>query len=841
MKRRQFLRQSALTFSAAALFGQRGFALTADAEHPFALLNHFSLTDFDDAQDEGPILIGNGKSAWLVTLQRLDYPEDKERIALYELEGGNWREAKPVTAEPGQFEALTAHCATGGDPVLAWTELKEGRWTIVASTGKNGSFETAVPISDPAHRAINPVAKAVGPREYLVAWEEFGQGRFTLWMARFANERWSQPVRVAGEGEASYFDPAVEVAKSGEIYFAYSCTDGPHRNIYMAILDPHSLQAKTTIPVAIGGGHTERVNINWKPALAFDKSGRLWVSWESNRNTAHMEDSDSFTGDRCCAMVCYRDGKLYEPKQTGRWLFTGMNDHLPTFHRDAEGNLYALTHCGGYFDGNKPVMNWWSFRASYLDPATGWTAPVTYLKTKQKGEQLRPSILFAPDGQSFWMTWKSDETEDTSLPEANETPVRMRTRRRGRLQMEQFAAPRLSGALAEMDFVPAVVEEHHPVAGFQPYRGGRPRIARRTTTYNGETYTLIVGDLHEHSEHSLCWPAGTDGTFHDDLRYAIYSEGLDFFGMTDHDAQINEVFYRKCMRMADFYNDPDFFVGVPALEWTKGDEGAIPIRHGVGHRNLIFPDITEARKFIRNRDEIYSWADPETALADDLWAFIHSRNIDCVAIPHHPADSTHTFDWETHHPEGEPVVEIFQCRGNAEYRGAPRMINESREHPTTADNAFVDYALRDKKFQLGFIASGDHNNIGTGIACLWVKEVSRKGILEALRARRTFATTGEKILVDLRVNGVWGGETTPTDGPPKLSFRVEAVHSIASIDILRNSRVVYSWQPAGDSKMEAGEWVDPDYKNETGVLYYYARVMQQNNHIAWSSPVWVTA
>ena len=126
------------------------------------------------------------------------------------------------------------------------------------------------------------------------------------------------------------------------------------------------------------------------------------------------------------------------------------------------------------------------------------------------------------------------------------------------------------------------------------------------------------------------------------------------------------------------------------------------------------------------------------------------------------------------------------------------MINESREHPTTDDKAFVDHALRDKQFRLGFIASGDHNNIGTGIACLWVKEVSRKGILEALRARRTFATTGEKILVDLRVNGVWGGEATPADGPPKISFRVEAIGSIASIDILRNSRVVYSWQPAGD-------------------------------------------
>ena len=38
-----------------------------------------------------------------------------------------------------------------------------------------------------------------------------------------------------------------------------------------------------------------------------------------------------------------------------------------------------------------------------------------------------------------------------------------------------------------------------------------------------------------------------------------------------------------------------------------------------------------------------------------------------------------------------------------------------------------------------------------------------------------------------------------------------------------------------------GEWVDADFKNETGVLYYYVRAVQKNNHIGWSSPIWVKA
>ena len=79
--------------------------------------------------------------------------------------------------------------------------------------------------------------------------------------------------------------------------------------------------------MAIGGGLKDRVNVNSHPALGLDKSGRLWVSWENNRKTHRLEDGDNFTGDRICAMACYEDGLLKEPKSTGKWLFDGINDH----------------------------------------------------------------------------------------------------------------------------------------------------------------------------------------------------------------------------------------------------------------------------------------------------------------------------------------------------------------------------------------------------------------------------------------------------------------------------------------------------------------------------------
>jgi hypothetical protein len=293
--------------------------------------------------------------------------------------------------------------------------------------------------------------------------------------------------------------------------------------------------------------------------------------------------------------------------------------------------------------------------------------------------------------------------------------------------------------------------------------------------------------------------------------------------------------------MADFYNDNPYIVALPAMEWTltNGAKNA-PIKHAVGHKNVIFPNDEEALKFIRNKDEIYSVRNPETEHAEKLWKFLHEHKVDCVTIPHHPADEIHPTDWEVHDPQFETVVEMFQCRGNAEHPGCPKEINVTRHKPIDNEKAYVDYALREKQYKMGFIASGDHNNIGVGVAALWVREVSRQGILEALKNRRCYATTGDKIFLDFRVNDAWGGDAAEGEnGTPIVNITVQAVQPIQSVEILRNSRVIKVFEPEGQSVDFATSYSDDTFNEEREVLYYYLGVIQTNNHIAWSSPVWV--
>lgn len=218
---------------------------------------------------------------------------------------------------------------------------------------------------------------------------------------------------------------------------------------------------------------------------------------------------------------------------------------------------------------------------------------------------------------------------------------------------------------------------------------------------------------------------------------------------------------------------------------------------------------------------------------------LNEKNIDCVTIPHHPSDKVHPMDWNVNNPKYVPIVEIFQCRGNNEYPGCPRENNLSRHSSTPYKRAFINYALKTKKYKMGFIASGDHNNMGVGVAALWVKEVSRGGILEALRSRRTFATTGDKMFIDFKVNEATMGTTSKANKVPELTINVLGQYPLEKVDILRNSKVIHTIHIDDNTLEFELSYSDLNYKDEEEVLYYYARATQKNKAMAWSSPIWV--
>jgi len=79
------------------------------------------------------------------------------------------------------------------------------------------------------------------------------------------------------------------------------------------------------------------------------------------------------------------------------------------------------------------------------------------------------------------------------------------------------------------------------------------------------------------------------------------------------------------------------------------------------------------------------------------------------------------------------------------------------------------------------------------------------------------------------------GDVFKTKAAPTLQIHVIGANDLAKIDIIRDSKVLASLKPQGQGYQT--NWTDP--QPLPGTHSYYIRVLQRNNEIAWSSPMWI--
>lgn len=156
------------------------------------------------------------------------------------------------------------------------------------------------------------------------------------------------------------------------------------------------------------------------------------------------------------------------------------------------------------------------------------------------------------------------------------------------------------------------------------------------------------------------------------------------------------------------------------------------------------------------------------------------------------------------------------------------------------------------KRRLGVIAgSDDHTGRGGrphgGIAAVFAEQLSPQAVFDAIRARRCYGTTGERILLEFTVDGAGMGQQAARAIGSKLPVRlaVWGTELLLRVDVLRYRFGVdaafvpiLSSSPRPESTDAAFELED-DF---TGPCVYYARVMQEPLDwpaMAWSSPIWI--
>jgi hypothetical protein len=367
---------------------------------------------------------------------------------------------------------------------------------------------------------------------------------------------------------------------------------------------------------------------------------------------------------------------------------------------------------------------------------------------------------------------------------------------------------------------PAALQQFEfPAGNVPPAHAQEARDIERVRAYRArigeQTWRIVRGDIHRHTD--LSWDGNRDGSLDDSYRYALDAAGFDYLGVCDHQAGESIPYnWWRIQKAVDLYTIRGRFAPLysyeRSLNWPNG------------HRNVFFA--TRGRPVLEvSRAEMKG----EEGAAK-LYAYL--RKLGGVTSAHTSASNMGT-DWRDNDPAVEPVVEIYQgYRSNFETLGAPRSPTAQESARFTA--GFVSHAW-EKGYKLGVQASSDHVSTHISYAGFYVAAVDRDAIIEAMKSRRSYAST-DNMFVELRMGGHFMGESFQTADRPALTAYVSGTGPIARVELIKNNRIVYPAEGTGAAEIRVHY---SDHDAAPGEAFYYVRARQQNGQLCWSSPIWV--
>jgi hypothetical protein len=370
-----------------------------------------------------------------------------------------------------------------------------------------------------------------------------------------------------------------------------------------------------------------------------------------------------------------------------------------------------------------------------------------------------------------------------------------------------------------------------PDAGVQGLRGLVPGDTIRANAnpivvMENPEYRIFWGDLDGQSD--LSSGAQAPGVY---FSYASTIALLDFAALTDNDRveslgkSLDAKAFRSILDVADGFDAPGRFVALQGFEWTS------PI---YGNRLVYFgarPDSLPSS---------LSGVDTPAKLR----AALPAGSLVAVA---HPSGSVQASPTDPGSSECE-LIEIYSALGCFEQPGTHRA--SSRETPGAAVRDLLKKGIRP-----GFIAcsdtplstpgnpqpitTGEHRWPG-GLTAILAKELTREGLLAALRARRCYATTGPRFLLEFTVDGKpMGSELrVPSGHEAEVYGSLGAVSKWMRVEIVGPEGPLAVLTPQG----EEADVVELTAKTKpvTEPTWVYLRGFDEFGAMAWSSPVYLS-
>jgi hypothetical protein len=354
------------------------------------------------------------------------------------------------------------------------------------------------------------------------------------------------------------------------------------------------------------------------------------------------------------------------------------------------------------------------------------------------------------------------------------------------------------------------------------------------------------GDLHSHDKTHNC------GAGEDPYTYAREVSCLDFLAVTPDYRGLCEAAWKEHIRRANAAYEPGRFTTIIGYE-----AGLRP-----GHHNVYFGEDT---------GEQLDADLPRDASIDAVLQALDPAS--AFAVPHHVGVGWGPQQgYRSERDPWLPLLEIYSQHGLGEFHDPEHILSyeynrtrglESKYATSVAQPVYARDAWHQGR-RFGVIASSDDHMAQPGkpvkgLAAVFAAENTREALFAGLKARRTYGTTGERVLIDLRINGAQMGEAVSVNGRDALAIEIE-VHGTGPLSFIELMRLRFAegaWETAFAERVPpratfgAGD-VSSDFDYQArleeafrGDVVYYLRVGQQRQLadwpvFAWSSPIWVT-
>ena len=708
----------------------------------------------------------------------------------------------------------------GEETYISWQDYRNGHDDFYAGNYVDGQLDNLTLLSQ-GGEVFRPAMHAFADRIWFV-WAECTDSVWTIY-TRWVKDGIYSDVTIIDQGMAVYNQ---SISNDGENIIVLWSRQGAQFS--------HAMMAVVTID---GKQQEEIVSISkkaYRPTACVGNDNRLYVTY------------DIFDGKAYHAMVRIRDNgqwseevqlndnddmwvtqPIVAPHENGAimaWYDFGKDGKLSfvssTVSMDTKINVEPMNR----FTNN---VSWYqdmdtSYNDNYVATVYTWGKYNIHLRIKENGKEWSAPVVMSTDDGHCAVHPKVIIDSDNMIHVVWQfAPKNGHYKRNAHIMYNTIHVDEM---VAYYDVVTEKERDGFtsPVLAPKMFEKPTQDAKKEWLAKNGYAdLTVAFGDIHGQSGIS-------DGAGQIDQYYnfALSTADLEFASLTDHDcypdwtSKSEWEWMRTACRLA---NLEDNFASLLSYEWTPNE-----YKYEFGHKNIYYPTF---------EGEMFRSGDAGGMTPVNLFESIKEFGGQC--IPHHPAAMwgmvSAATDWDFHDDKVQRLVEIFS-------RHAPYEKYEDTSIYTKDILKCEDCCVQDalaRKYKLGVIAGSDshqmEHGIEGGILGAFLPSVEQKELFDAMYNRFVFGTTGARILPSIKIgDAVMGQEITKEVGE-KFDISVSALCTQeAKIELIKNNLVIdkqYTDQKICD-------FTFTDTMTDDGA-YYYIRITQIDEHMAWTSPIWV--